>query len=40
LRDLAEIAVYLAEESGSDELAFRFLDAAEASFDDRKRLKW
>jgi toxin ParE1/3/4 len=33
IRDLADIAVYLAEESGSDELAFRFLDAAEASFD-------
>jgi toxin ParE1/3/4 len=32
IRDLADIAVYLAEESGSDELAFRFLDAAEASF--------
>ncbi len=31
-RDLADIAVYLAEESASDELAFRFLDAAEASF--------
>ena len=33
IRDLADIAVYLADESGSDELAFRFLDAAEASFD-------
>jgi plasmid stabilization system protein ParE len=32
LRDLAEIAVYLAEESDNDELAFRFLDAVEASF--------
>jgi len=32
-RDLADIAVYLAEESGSDEVAFRFLDAAEASFE-------
>ena len=32
IRDLADIAVYLAEESGSDDLAFRFLDAAEASF--------
>jgi len=34
IRDLADIAVYLAEESGSDELAFRFLDAAAASFED------
>ena len=33
MRDLADIAVYLAEESGSDDLAFRFLDAVEASFD-------
>lgn len=33
IRDLADIAVYLADESGSDELAFRFLDAAEASFE-------
>src|SRR5712671_1739998 len=33
IRDLADIAVYLAEESGSDELAFRFLDAAETSFE-------
>lgn len=33
IRDLADIAVYLAEESGSDDLAFRFLDAAEASFE-------
>ncbi len=33
IRDLADIAVYLAEESGSDELAFRFLEAAEASFE-------
>lgn len=32
--DLADIAVYLAEESGSDELAFRFLDAAEATLED------
>jgi hypothetical protein len=29
---LAEIAVHFAEESGSDEIAFRFLDAAETSF--------
>lgn len=34
LRDLAEIAVYLAEESGNDELAFRFLASAESSFAD------
>ena len=33
IADLATIAVYLAEESASDELAFRFLDAAEASFE-------
>jgi toxin ParE1/3/4 len=32
IKDLANIAVYLAEESGNDELAFRFLDAAEATF--------
>jgi toxin ParE1/3/4 len=32
-QDLADIAVYLAEESGSDDLVFRFLDAAEASFE-------
>lgn len=31
--DLANIAIYLAEESGSDGIAFRFLDAAEASFE-------
>lgn len=31
--DLANIAIYLAEENGSDEVAFRFLDAAEASFE-------
>jgi hypothetical protein len=31
LLDLAKIAVYLADESGNDELAFRFLDAAEKS---------
>ena len=34
IRDLAGIAVYLAEESGNDELASRFIDAAEASFDE------
>ena len=34
LRDLSDIAVYLAEESGTEDLAFRFLDAADASFDD------
>jgi toxin ParE1/3/4 len=33
MADLATIAIYLAEESGSDEVAFRFLDAAEASFE-------
>jgi toxin ParE1/3/4 len=33
IADLATIAIYLAEESGNDEVAFRFLDAAEASFD-------
>ncbi len=33
IRDLADIAVYLAVESGSDDLAFRFLEAAEASFE-------
>jgi toxin ParE1/3/4 len=32
IRDLADIAVYLAQEGGIDDLAFRFLDAAEASF--------
>ena len=33
IRDLSDIAVYLAEESGSNDLAFRFLDAAEATFE-------
>ncbi len=33
IRDLSDIAVNLAEESGSDDLAFRFLDAAEATFE-------
>ena len=33
IRDLSDIAVYLAEESGSDELAFRFLHAAQATFE-------
>ena len=28
IQDLADIAVYLAEESGNEDLAFRFLDAA------------
>jgi toxin ParE1/3/4 len=32
-RDLSDIAVYLAVESGSDDLANRFLDAAEATFE-------
>ena len=34
VRDLADIAVYLAGESGSDDLALRFLDAAETSFEN------
>jgi toxin ParE1/3/4 len=34
VQDLSDIAVYLASESGSVDLAFRFLDAAEASFED------
>lgn len=33
IRDLADIAVYLADEGGSDDLAFRFLDAAETGFE-------
>ena len=33
IRDLSDIAVYLADESGNDDLAVRFLDAAEASFE-------
>ena len=33
LRDLADIAVYLAEESESDALALRFLDMVEACFE-------
>jgi plasmid stabilization system protein ParE len=33
IRDLADIALYLAEESGNDELGFRFLDAAEEGFE-------
>lgn len=32
-RDLLDVALYLAGESASEELAFRFLDAAEASFE-------
>ena len=32
LRDLSDIAFYLAEESGNDDVAFRFLAAAEAGF--------
>lgn len=31
-RDLLDIAVHLAEESGNDDLAFRFLAAAESTF--------
>ncbi len=34
IQDIVEIAVHLADESGNDEQAFRFLDAAEASFGD------
>ena len=34
IQDLSDIAVYLAEQSGRDDLAFRFLDAAESSFED------
>jgi toxin ParE1/3/4 len=33
IRDLADIAVYLSQKSGIDHLAFRFLDAAESSFE-------
>ena len=33
LRDLSDIAIYLAEESGNDEVAFTFLAAAEACFE-------
>jgi toxin ParE1/3/4 len=33
IRDLIDIAVYLAQESGSDDLAFRFLAAAETSLE-------
>ena len=33
IRDLADVAVYLADESGDDKLGVRFLDAAEASFE-------
>lgn len=33
IRDLADIAVHLAEEGRRDDLAFRFLDAAESSFE-------
>ena len=32
IRDLCDIAVYLAEESGNEELAYRFLDTAETAF--------
>jgi len=34
IRDLADIAVHLADQSGNLDLAYRFLDAAEASFGD------
>ncbi len=33
IRDLADIASYLAEESGNADLGFRFLDAAEGGFE-------
>ena len=33
IRDLADIAVYLAEESGNHDAAYSFLAAAEASFE-------
>ena len=33
LRDLSDIAVYLAEGSGNNDVAFKFLAAAEASFE-------
>lgn len=33
LRDLVAIAVYLADQSGTDDLAFRFLESAEANFE-------
>ena len=33
IRDLSDIAVYLAQQSGNDDLAFGFLAAAEAGFD-------
>jgi plasmid stabilization system protein ParE len=33
IRDLLEIALYLADESASEELALRFIEAAEASFE-------
>ena len=33
LRDLSDIAIYLAEESGNNDVAFRFIAAAEASFE-------
>ena len=33
-RAIQDIAVYLAEESGTDELALRFIDAAESSFEE------
>ena len=33
LQDLSDIAVYLATESGDDDLGFRFLTAAETSFE-------
>ena len=32
INDLLDAALYLAEESGSEELAFKFIDAAEGTF--------
>jgi len=34
IQDLSDIALYLADQSGRDDLAFHFLDAAESSFED------
>jgi len=34
IQDLSDIAIYLAEQSGRDSLAFRFIEAAESSFGD------
>jgi len=34
IQDPSDIALYLADQSGRDDLAFHFLDAAESSFED------